>query len=432
MTRVSSPDASARNRGGRINATGLDRLLSLAIGTAWAVFLAGAAYLQVRPWPDILLHIDFSSYWMAATFLRDGLGGDLYDADKQYAFQLAIRQAMATSPEILSDTGYNPYPNPPVLALLYLPLTLLPIPVAYLLTWVIGLAAFVAAVALPLRGVPYARTSAVLMLTFAGVITTQFEGQPYGVMLLALTLALLALAGGRPLLGGSLLGLLWLKPQYAVLFLLVLVLKRRWTEAAGMLATGLLLGMASLALVGIDGARGYAELLATISEFHYRWVDPFAMVNWRALVVAAWPEIPGSVGSSIVYALGGVTVLASLLAWRGEWDPRSPRFPLQVLALTLAGILASPHSHLHGTVFLLAPVALALARSSKDCLPTMWTPLLLAGYLLSLAIWPGGLPRWTLAPCLLIAMAALTWGCWSLAGKRSAAGAAEPKPGATS
>ena len=385
-----------------------DRLFAAGLGAAWFVMMCYAAWYRVRPWPDILLHIDFSSFWMAASLLKEGAGGRMFDPGVQYSFELNLRHQLATTDLIRTDTGFNPYPNLPSLALLYLPLTFLPIPVAYVIWWVISFASFVAGIALPLRHRKYGRSLAVLMLSFVAVTTSMFEGQPYGLFLLSFSLSLLALRSGRGFLGGLLLGLFWLKPQYAVLFPVVFLLKRRWRELAGTLVSGAFVAILSVALVGIDGVIGFLRLLQDIGGFSYPWVDPWAMVNWRSLLMNLWPSISDEAGSVLVLVLGAATVLAALFVWRGRWDASSPRFARQMIVTVLAVTLASPHSHIHGAAFLLPPLALSLP-AVDDAVPAgkVWTALLALGYALSLAIWPGGAARWILVPYFLVAMAML-------------------------
>jgi len=387
-----------------------DRHLSMGIGALWIAALLFQSILSLTPWPDNLFRMDFISFWTAASLMRDGSGPLLADLDTQRAFQVQLRLEEATTQEIRLAPGYNPYPNPPPLALPFLPLTLLPLPWAYLLWWLLSLSAFCVAVSMPLRGRPLGRTWTVVMLSFGGVTSTLIEGQPYGFFLLAFVSALLAMASGRSLLGGLLLGLLCLKPQYAVLFGLVFLVKRRWTELAGMSITAFGVGILSLVMVGPAGIMGYVGLLQRIGGFHSSLVHPTAMINWRAVLIHLWPSIPDSTGSFLTLVLGAATVLATLLAWQGEWLPSSPRFALQMLVLTMATIVASPHSHFHGTVLLLAPVALARNPVGSP-LARVWHPLLVFGYLLALILWPLGEWRWLLVPYILVMIALLTLQC---------------------
>ena len=394
----------------------MDRLLSAGLATTWVLVLLFAFYLSVRPWPDILLHIDFSSYWMAASLLKEGAGASMFDMGRQYAFEIALRHQVGTTDFIRSDTGYNPYPNLPPLALLYVPLTVLPMPWAYAVCWIVNFAASLSAVAISLRGYPLGRTVAILMLSFVAVTTSLFEGQPYGLFLLDLAAALLLFRSGRPFWGGVLLGLFWLKPQYAAVFPLVFLLKGRWREIAGMAISGVIVAGASVLLVGVDGLVAYVRLLEGIGGFRYQWVDPAAMINWRSLLLNLWPAIPSEVGSALVVGLGAATILVSLMVWRGEWDVSSPRFQFQVLVTIAATIIASPHSHIHGAIFLLPPLALALGESRGQAwLSRWWVALLLVGCALSFAIWPFGAPRWIMMPYLVAAMGTLIVRCRSVA-----------------
>ncbi|HEX2924334.1 MAG TPA: hypothetical protein VHS28_09935 [Chloroflexota bacterium] len=128
----------------------------------------------------------------------------------------------------------------------------------------------------------------------------------------------------------------------------------------------------------------YLRSMATVSGFHESpgtAVCPIEMVNWRALLLSFWPQIPEDAGRQLVTALGLITALLSLLVWSGPWDAASPRFPRQVLALLIATIVASPHSHFHGMLLLLAPVAFMAARSVGEApYRRAWIAFLAGGY----------------------------------------------------
>ncbi len=387
----------SRARSGR----GLQRL-ALAAGTAWAILLVYAAS-SMQPWPDILFRTDFFSFWSAAAMIREGAGPALYDLGAQRVFQAELRMELATTEEMRAYQVFNPFPNPPPLGLVYVPLTLLPLPWGYALWFGLSLAVFLAAIALPLRGRTSGRSIAAMMLTFGGVTTTLLEGQPYSLMLLALGSAMLAMACGRPLLGGALLGLLWLKPQYAALFPLVFLAKGRWREMAGMAATGIAVAVTSLAMVGPEGLARYLVMTRQVGAIDFPGVHPQAMVNWRALLLNLWPGIPETSGSILVLALGTGTALLSLLVWRGHWDAASPSFPRQMLATVSAALIASPHSHFQGTVLLLAPLAM-IAPIKGEHIAWAWRPLLAIGYLLAVVAALYTQLRWLMGPYLALAM----------------------------
>ncbi|MCL4369938.1 MAG: DUF2029 domain-containing protein [Chloroflexi bacterium] len=393
-----------------------DRYLVVAAVTASIVLLAFELSELASYWPDTPLGTDFLPFRTGASLIREGAGPALYDMGVQQAFQHRFLNGVTTLEAARVANWLDPYHNPPPLALLLVPLTWLSIPSGYLLWWGVSLIAFLAAIALPLRGSPHARTCTGLMLTFGAVADNLVWGQVDALFLLALSLGLLAMTRKRPFLGGALLGFLWLKPQYAVLFPIVFLVKGRWRELSGMAVAGVVVAGLSLALVGLEGVLRYLELLRRIGAFYppvSSMILPEIMVNWRGLLMNLWPGLPGAMGSILVMVLGAGTALISLLAWRGEWNPSSPCFARQVLVTILATLIAIPHSHFHGLVLLLAPVGLAVARPmSGTALSSSWRPLLVVGYLLAFILSPFEHQRWLTVPFFLTAMVILVAQCW--------------------
>ncbi len=404
-----------------------DRRGAVAVVTAFAVFMAFAIAF-VRPWGSepsrardvdsflsgVAMASDFVSFWTGASLLRDGAGPDLYDMERQQDFQVGLRRSRFTGEKLVNRL--DPYHNPPPLALLFLPLALLPLSWAFACWTILSGTAFAVAVALPLRRALVSWTPVSVMMATGVVADALIWGQADALFVLSLSLALLSFTAGRPFLGGMLLGMLWLKPQYALVFPLVFLIKRRWHELAGMAVAGVALAAVSLVLVGVDGALAYLSVLRQAGAFYppeSSFIFPELMVNWRAVVANSMPGIGGDVGSALTLALWGATLLVSLMAWRGEYDPRGRAFPLQMLITVLAAVLGSPHSHLHGVSLLFPPLALGLARGSWKALPrSLWGGLWVSGFVLSWLAWEYVPLRWLLAPYFLVAMAVLLG--WSL------------------
>ena len=397
-----------------------DRFVATGVATA-LVLLALCLVQALRPaWPDIVLSNDFVGLWTGASLLSRGAGAHLFDLETQQAFQVELRRTLAVSPGLAASDACLAFYNPPPLALVVAPLTVLPAPTAYLAWTILGFLATLAAVALPLRGTACARTPAILMVTYPAVLLTLLIGQANWIYLLAFSLGLRALVSGPPFWGGVLMGVLWLKPQYAVLFPLVFLLKRRWLELAGMAASGLVVALLSLLLVGPSGIASLLAMMARMGAFYPppgSFVNPQDMINWRSLLINLWPGIPEVTGSILTLVLGAMTIAASLLVWRGPWAPHSPRFARQMLIATMATLVASPHSHFHGLMMLLAPVSLSLAQQPAEASARrLWRQLLLAGYVVTLLVWPLASAIWearplfwVLAPCYTLALGILTF-----------------------
>lgn len=379
-----------------------DLSLAAIIIAAWLAIMATAVSIWLKPWPDILFRADFVSYWTAASMLRDGHASAMFDIETQRAFQENLRASMGTSIGTLSIADLSPFYNPPVMAYLFVPLTVLPMPLAYVLWNVVSLAMLIAAVALPLCGRPWGTSLGALLITFGGVAVTLFEGQANAIFVLALSFAMLLSVSRRPFAAGALLGLIWLKPQYAVVFVLVFIVKRRWRELAGMSAIGLALAALSVGAVGSRGVTGYLTVMSRIGGYYppagFR-ISPQAMANWRGLLMNLAPGISETSGYVLMVVLGVATVLLSLRVWRGSWDPASQRFSIQMLVVVLTTIIVSPHSHFHGTVLLLPPLAMMLREPGGGLLASRRGKAAASiGYALALAAIPMRSLSWLFVP----------------------------------
>ncbi|HEX2924338.1 MAG TPA: glycosyltransferase family 87 protein [Chloroflexota bacterium] len=390
--------------------------MAVAVATAWTILMAGLISTWLTPWPDSIFLTDFVAFRTAASIVREGDGRVLYDMEAQRQYQRSLRAAEAVTDGVRNANGLIPFHNPPVMALLVAPLALIPVSWGYVLWLLATVMAFALTVALSLGGSRHRLLGAVALLAFPGVADTLLWGQMVGLLALSLCLGMLALRMDRPFLGGVLLGLLWLKPQYAVAFPLLFLMKGRWRELSGMGLSGLGMATLSLVVVGPSGVVSYVDLMRRIGAFtppQGSAVSPEMMVNWRAALQVLWPGIPDDIGSTLVLLLGVVTLLSTLAAWRGRWDPTSPRFPAQVMVLMAGTLLASPHSHFHGLALLIPPVAMMLRGTSNGWAPTRSvTCALIVGYTLASTLWwlsllaaPGRTLFWLLAPCLLLTIA---------------------------
>jgi len=314
---------------------------------------------------------------VARAYLAGGAAG-LYDQSRiaQAAAPLAAFYAQpAAAPLNVAPPVY-----PPAFFLLFVPLAALP-PLAGWIAWTVAnlLAALVAIRRLT-RGSPLASWWwPAALLGFAPLATGLRYGQPSGLLLAALAEALLAFRAGRELRAGLCVGLLLLKPQYAVFLLAALVWQRRGLALAGAAAAGGAIALISLLLLGPAGIAPYAAALRDAAAFRPPPAAaahaPGDMISWRGLLFNLWPAATAWQGEALSLALSAATAASLPLIWRGPWEPPAPAFARRLLATMLVTMLASFHNHLHGAALLLAP-ALLVARDGTTRLER---GLLLAG-----------------------------------------------------
>jgi len=315
------------------------RNLSLA-GAAWLglSLFAYSAYLAARTYAHEPTHNDFTYFYAGAEVgLRHGWW-QLYDLRLQ---DLELRRL---SPA-LGVAFQARYINPPPLAWLAAPFTLLPLPLAYLAWTALEAAAVVAAWCLSLTG---SRAFRLAMLAVgAGLLPTGYAlqlGQPS--LLVAASVAGTAhlLRRGRDVPAGILLAAAVLKPQLVLLVppaLFLLGRRRALVAFAG--TAGLLLGLMLLSL-GPDGVGAYAGLL--------RYAESLP-VN-RYLVVS--DVFGGGLAAIAVRAALAAVTLAAVWLRRAEGADSA-------IAIAIAGSLAAgPYLHAADMVMFVLAAWLYLRR----------------------------------------------------------------------
>ncbi len=216
-------------------------LPSLLVSGAYLYFLAGSGDR----------FNDFSVFWAAALDLRQHSLAQVYDAT---AFQQFL-QARFTLPPLP-----HPFVYPPCTALLFAPFGLLPFRGSLLLWNGLSLALYLAG--LRQAAGPFTPRSLLAAIAPATAACLLF-GQT-GLLIGGLALLGLGWLERRPLLSGAVLGLLVLKPQMLLPFLLILAALGRYRTAAAAVAAALALCMLSLLCFGFDA---WAAWLAQLHEF---------------------------------------------------------------------------------------------------------------------------------------------------------------------
>jgi arabinofuranan 3-O-arabinosyltransferase len=213
--------------------------LSLALG--YLVFLAGA-FLQGNFLTDgerQPIANDFVAVVAAGQLALDGQAATAYDWPTHKAAEVRV---------IGHDfEGYYGWHYPPTFLFVAAALALLP----YLAAMLVWLTATLVAYAAALGGILSGRTGVLFALGFPAAIWNVTAGQN-GFLTAALIGGTLGLLERRPALAGICLGLLTYKPQFGLLFPLVLIADRRWLTIA--VAAVVAIAMAALSWLAFGSA----------------------------------------------------------------------------------------------------------------------------------------------------------------------------------
>ena len=228
---------------------------------------------------------DFLPSYVAGHFARTGEFGKIYDRVAFTEMQTrVIREA-----NLDMDGRYGAGLNPPHFALLYAPLSALPYRTAALVWLGINLALLAGSLLLLARMLPpetrVRGLVPLLVMTSMPFCQAMGHQQNTFLSLLLLTVAVTCWRANRPLFAGVMMGLLFYKPQLALVVSLVLVADYGWRAAAGLALTGIVTLLVTLVLM--PGALGeYARML----PLNVDWIQNQLQYNWgrQATFLGFW------------------------------------------------------------------------------------------------------------------------------------------------
>ncbi len=211
-------------------------------------------------------------------------------------------------------------------------------------------------------------TDPVLVFAAAAVFPPFFQTVIYGqVTILILApcfLAWRALEAKRHVAAGFVLGFLAIKPQFGVVFAVVVLMRRDWRMLAGALASVAVQLVCAWGVLGADAFRGYFAVLQTVSA-HADALEakPFQSHSVRALTRL----LPGWLGLSAWLGISGVVLWKAARTWCSD-APLNRRFGLAMLA----AVLVNPHLIVYDAAILVLPLlwfgADVAAHGSEDAI----------------------------------------------------------------
>jgi len=295
-----------------------------AVASGWAAVYSLASWIASNVVGGFV-HFDVRMYYVAAEAgVRYGWS-TIYDQ--------AILQSLSTSfPEGQRQIDSQiTFASPPLLAWLFVPLTLFPEPVAYALWTVLSLAALVFAwyIAAPYTGLAKL-TLLLVTLGLTPVFGSLFLGQPIMIVIGFLAAAWWLCARERHLAAGAALAIAtFLKPQAVILVPAALLVSGRYRVVASWAAGCAVLGVASALTLGPSGLMGWWHATRGVQDLplntdftltYFLGTGPLTYALW-----AAQGAITLSVARrrrcelEIVFAVG-VIGTAATASYFHEWD----------------------------------------------------------------------------------------------------------------
>jgi Glycosyltransferase family 87 len=318
---------------------------------AFTILLVSAVFWADRP--PTMEKTDFSVTYIGSRMVYLGQGSKLYDLAEQQKLKRLL----------LPDAEPLIYEHPPFEALLLAPLGALPYKTAFLIWGLINVAIWLM---LPYLLRPYAPAPRddlaylVLWLLFAPLGVALFQGQSSLLILLAYSLAFIALKRGCDFRAGAILGLGLFKFQFILPFVLIFLLRRQWRFLKGFLATAAGLGVLSVVAVGWPGIWSYIHLLVSVARHpdNSTYGAAIGMGTVQGFVHALLGKVlRRSAISLLVAAISAALIGWSAWRWRAADDrERGRTFDLMFAVSVVVALVTGFHMFTHD----LSPLMLAM------------------------------------------------------------------------
>jgi arabinofuranan 3-O-arabinosyltransferase len=282
---------------------------------------------------------DFVNVWSAGKLVLDGHPALAYDWDIQKQVQVAVLGQ--------SYPGNFAWHYPPPFLLVASLLALFPYAVAYIGWAAISLVPYLA-VMRAIVGRPF---GLLLGAAFPVVLINALVGQN-GFLTASLIGGTLYLLPTRPLLSGICLGLLSYKPQYGLLFPLLLIAASQWKVFVTAGVVALAMALASWLAFGTESWQAFFHWMPMFSQaFLTEGRAPWGKMQSIFAVVRYFG---GSepLGWVLQWIMSGAVAILLALMWRSRVS-----YPLKAAALAAGTLLITPYLFLYDLMVLAIPVA---------------------------------------------------------------------------
>ena len=291
---------------------------------------------------------DFVNVWAAGKLVLDGTPALAYDWDIQKKVEVALLGQ--------DFAGYFAWHYPPPFLFVASFLAQFPYAVAFAGWMAISLVPYLAVV----RGIVGRPFGLMLAVAFPMVFSNTLVGQN-GFLTAALIGGALYFLPVRPVLSGICLGLLSYKPQYGLLFPIVLIAAGQWRVFLSAAVTVIALALVSWLAFGTEAWKAF---------FH--WIPMFSL-SFLSEGKATWWKLQSLY--SLLRFLGGPESFAWAVHWVFTasvatvlalmWRSRVP-YTLKAAALATGTLLVTPYLFMYDMMVLAIPVAFLVRLGLKS------------------------------------------------------------------
>jgi hypothetical protein len=291
---------------------------------------------------------DFINVWAAGRLVLDGVPAQAYDWDIQKQVEVA---------KLGQDfTGYFAWHYPPPFLLVASLLAMLPYAVGYA-GWVyLSMLPYLAV----MRAIVGHNLGILIALALPTVLMNTYAGQN-GFLTAALIGATIYLIPVRPVLAGVCLGLLTYKPQYGLLFPVVLVAAGHWRVFISAAVTAVVLALVSAVALGFESWLAFFHWMPRFSQ---AFLTEGKATWWKLQSIFSLVRYFGAseaLGWAFQWVLTASVAVVLALMWRS----RVP-YTLKGAALAVGTLLTTPYLFVYDMMVLAIPIGFLVRIGLKS------------------------------------------------------------------
>lgn len=341
--------------------------------------------------------VDFTVFYTAATYVRTQSGDRL--------FNLGAFSGPEHGHNVFGLAHYTlPYLNPPFVALLLAPLSMLSFAAAFRVWSAANLLALIITCVFIWRAARHERWPMAAALVAVMIATPQVGfslrlGQ-FSLILAGLwTSTFVALHAGRPRLAGLLLACCLIKPEVVIAALIWLAWTKQTAVLRPFLATAVVLAGLCFMAAGAAAVHYPAYVLGGVAT-HADPMSPNIFMGWDGLIASALRITSPSVATALAVPASLITL--SAIPWATRRSNPQARLPAIWLLITIVTLLIDPHLYQQDLVMLTAPACMYLLATSGARRRLAWYALAVTLLILSLGIVPNAQWHLPLLPVWLV------------------------------
>jgi hypothetical protein len=294
------------------------------------------------------IQTDFINVWAAGRLVLEGDPASAYD----WVIHKAVEEQGVGHP----FEKYFGWHYPPTFLFVAAVLSLLPYMPAFLAWMAVTLPAYVTVI----RVIVGNRIGVFLACAFPGALWNMSTGQN-GFLTAALLGGSLVAAEKQPVLAGMFIGLLSYKPQFGIMFPLVLAVSREWRIFAVATLTTALLVLASWLAFGLETWQAFVHYLPLTSQV----VLGDGLAGFRKLQTTFGFVRWCGGNEALAWTLHCAMTVACLMTVSLIWRQRLA-YEIKAAALGIAVLLATPYLYTYDLVALAVPMAFVVRIGLRE------------------------------------------------------------------